>query len=672
MSIRYSSVDRTKELKFRKTKNPLSLGGSLILSPNEFDINRIFTESRNDRNNSLKIGKSQRAYPKKLPSLNKRLKNNKLFDILSKNSDLSTTANNAFSFEKDNNEKNNCNYLKTESNNDPKITNYFNILIQTNLTERTSVYNTQSSSITNFIKPIVKKEKFASPNISRFPNQRLYKKLDNKDNYYNSLKLIKEIKNNKNFDERKINVAYDSKYEDFVFDANKVINNYRYRENELKVPDNDKNDFISKNKKISIDNVLIELMQKENKKIKTRNENISKNIEEYGKIIEKDEENFENVSNRQRELYYKISDLVYKIREKKLDLMKLFYNYKTREKTLEDEIFKKIEQIESLRIYAKFVHKVLGGDEKLFEDDLIPDYENDQRPDTDTIIKKIYEKYGHLLKKSKLSFNSENNEDREKNKKAELKLSESEITEDIEVDLLEDPDLMIRKFKEIEDQILRIVQRKEIFNKYEMKEAEDNKRIMKDIKLRIEKLEKEYEMHKQAFIDYKIHEFDKNSEISEEDFCIMAKDLCKTINECFIHDNKIESNKKNDKINNVDILELNDDMIKCMNIMVKKESEINKLMEILESYEKYDVNLFNEIMNKRKYEVKIANHIEKRENFQKNEANKKKKVEGRINKIIIKMRKCEPPIYFQKKEKKVKVDVNEIIRNENEELLIYK
>ena len=159
MSIRYSSVDRTKELKFRKTKNPLSLGGSLILSPNEFDINRIFTESRNDRNNSLKIGKSQRTYPKKLPSLNKRLKNNKLFDILSKNSDLSTTANNAFSFEKDNNEKNNCNYLKTESNNDPKITNYFNILIQTNLTERTSVYNTQSSSITNFIKPIVKKEK---------------------------------------------------------------------------------------------------------------------------------------------------------------------------------------------------------------------------------------------------------------------------------------------------------------------------------------------------------------------------------------------------------------------------------------------------------------------------------------------------------------------------------
>ena len=667
MNTRYSSVDRTKELKYRKIKNPLFLGGSLILGNNDFDVNKIIT---NTRNNSIKVGRSQKTYPKKLPSLTKKIKNNKIFDILSKNSDLSTTANNAFSFEKENNEKSNYNYLKTESNNDPKITKYFNIIIHSNLTERTSIYNTQSSSITNFIKPIVKEKKLVSYNISRYPNERLYKKSDNKDNIYNSLKLIKEIKNNskndKNTNERINNLAYDSKYENIVFDADKIINNYKFRENELKVPDNGTSDFLSKNKEISINNVLIELIQNENKKIKTRNENINKNIKEYEKIIEKDEKNFDNISNKQRELYYKISDLLYMMRDKRVELIKLLYYYQTKAKTLEDEIFKKIEQIESLRIYAKFVHKVLGGDEKLFDGDLIPNYENDNRPETDIIVKKIYQKYGHLLKKNKISNISENN------KNPELKLSESEIMEDIDIDLLEDPDLMIRKFKELENQILRIVERKGLFNKYEIKEAEDNKQLLKDMKIRIEKLKKKYEKHKKALIDYKNNEFGKTSEISEEDFCIMANDLCKSINKYFINDKKNELKYKNNKTNNIDILELNDDITKCMKIMIKKENEINKLMEIIENFEKNDEKIFNELMNKRKYEVKMINQQKIRENLKNNEFFKKQKIEGRINKITIKLRKCEPPLYFQKKEEKVKIDENEIIQNENEELLTYK
>ena len=670
MNTRYSSVDRTKELKYKKIKNPLFLGGSLILGNNDFDINKIIT---NTRNNSIKVGNSQKTYPKKLPSLTKKIKNNKIFDILSKNSDLSTTANNAFSFEKENNEKSNYNYLKTESNNDPNITKYFNIIIHSNLTERTSIYNTQSSSITNFIKPVVKEKKLISCNISRYPNERLYKKSDNKDNIYNSLKLIKQIKNNskndKNMNERMNNLAYDSKYENIVFDADKIINNYKFRENELKVPDNGTSDFISKNKEISINNVLIELIQNENKKIKMRNENINKNIKEYEKIIEKDEKNFDNISNKQRELYYKISDLFYMMREKRVDLIKLLYYYQTKAKTLEDEIFKKIEQIESLRIYAKFVHKVLGGDEKLFDGDLIPNYENDNRPETDIIVKKIYEKYGHLLKKNKISNNSEN---KEKNKKLELKLSESEIMEDIDIDLLEDPDLMIRKFKELENQILRIVERKSLFNKYEIKEAEDNKQLLKDMKIRIEKLKKKYEKHKKALIDYKMNEFGKTSEISEEDFCIMANDLCKSINKYFINEIKNDSKYKNNKTNSIDILELNDDITKCMKVMIKKENEINKLIEIIENFEKNDEKIFNELMNKRKYEVKMINQQKIRENLKYNEFFKQQKIEGRINKITIKLRKCEPPIYFHKKEEKVKIDENEIIQNENEELLTYK
>ena len=341
------------------------------------------------------------------------------------------------------------------------------------------------------------------------------------------------------------NIAFDQKYEVEAFDANKLINNYKFKKNEiLSADDDDTNDFLSKNKKISINNVLINLIHKENQKFKDFSEKRSKNIQESQETIEKDKNDFENLSDKQRDLYFKLSDLCNKIHEKNIDLIKLLHYYRTKEKTLEDEIFKKIEQIESLRIYAKFVHKVLGGDDKLFEGDLIPNYENDNRPDINILIKKIYDIYGHLLKKHKLSINSNYSNDKEtkKSQKNELKLSDSQIDDDIEIDLLSDPDLMIRKFKEIENQILRIVEKTKMFNKYELKEADNNKEYIKDLKRRIKNLEIEYEKEKKALIDYKINELGKASEISEEDFCIMVKDLNKTIKD--FNEKSIKEEKK--------------------------------------------------------------------------------------------------------------------------------
>ena len=390
-------------------------------------------------------------------------------------------------------------------------------------------------------------------------------------------------------------------------------------------------------------------------------------------MINQNIKNLENLTFQQRELYFKISDLLNQILDKKADLIKLLYNYKTREKTLEDEIFKKIEQIESLRIYAKFVHKVLGGDEKLFEEELIPDYENDNRPNMDILLKKVYDKYGHLIKKPKLSssVNSIYSQDKEKNKinkDIKLKDLDNSNNEEIDFDLLTDPDLMIRKFKELEEKILRIVERKKMFNKYEIKEAEDNKQLLKEMKLRIIELQKEYDLSKKALIDYKINEFGKNSEMSEEDFCTMTDDLCRAINQLFNNGNKKDKNKK---VNNIDILELNDEIEKCMNIMIKKEGEMTSLYEKIKNIEKNDNQIFKEIMGKRKLEVKKKNQEKIRETLKNNELEKIHKAQERINKIIFQKRKCEPPLYFQKKEVKEKVDENQILQDENEELLIY-
>ena len=154
----------------------------------------------------------------------------------------------------------------------------------------------------------------------------------------------------------------------------------------------------------------------------------------------------------------------------------------------------------------------------------------------DILLKKVYDKYGHLIKKPKLSssVNSIYSQDKEKNKiNKDIKLTDlnNSNNEEIDFDLLSDPDLMIRKFKELEEKILRIVERKKMFNKYEIKEAEDNKQLLREMKSRIIELQKEYDLSKKALIDYKINEIGKKPEISEEDFCSMTDDLCKAIHQ---------------------------------------------------------------------------------------------------------------------------------------------
>ena len=686
MSNRYPSVDRRKEIKLRKNNNSKYYCGSIILEPNGFDINKFLSEARNI---SIKSNNSKKSYPKKLPSISKKLLNPQIFDIISKSTNLSTEGNNGFSFEKDNKEKSNFNYIKTDSNNDIKSKYYYNAVISSNLTERSSINNTAFSSESNFIKPIVIKENVSPTPLRNYPNERLYPRhsSENQITHSHFLKLIKEIKHNnlnmsnkklgavyKKLPIRKNKIAYDTKYENVVFDANDIINKFKYNEHKkkLKVSDNDMNEFISKNKQISKNNVLIELMLNENKKLKTENDIRKINIRKSAKIIEKDEKNFDQFTSKQRDIYFKLSDILNKIQEKNMDLMKLLYNYRTREKTLEDEIFKIIEQIESIRIYAKFIHKVLGGDINMFEGELIPDYENDNRPDINILINKVYKKYGNLIKNHKLSWStySNNSEPKENNytNSNDIKIEDKNNIEEIDIDLLDDPYIIIRKFKELEDKIIYLVKNREIFYKNKMKEDEENEEIINYMNHRVIELEKEYKVKKRELRDYKKDEFGTDTQDTlKEDLYVVANDLCNIIYECFNNDKK---NKK--KAFNIDILELNDEMKKCYDIMVSKEGLVNKFIEKINFYEKNDQKIFNEIMNQRKLENKKINQEKNRENIKNNELLKKNKADEKLNKIIIKKRKCEPPLYFEKKEIKYKVDINTIIKKENEELLKYK
>ena len=686
MSKRYASVDRSREIKSKREFNSIFPQRNLVLNINDFDISNIFNQTKP---NILRTLNPQKFKSKKLPIITKQITSSQLNDINSKTSELSTEVNNIFINEKENNEMDYI--LKTDANKDNNNDNYYKVIIHSDFRDKRTVNNNRINSenkknkqkINNPIKNLIQEEKnkIKYPPILR--SERLYPKINQDKNRINILKKIKSIrnrnlkmKNNKNllfpiqFKSSNDNIAYESKFRNIVFDANKVLNTHIEKDNEFNLKDNI-NTFISQNKELCLNNLLVKILKKENKNLKENFEIRSKNVENSVKTLSKDEKDFELYSTQQKKLYYKTNDLLNQIHTKNYVLYKLYYDLQTKSKVLEDEIFKMIEQIESLRIFAKFVTKVLGGNDKIFDGELIPSYENTSRPDIKILIKIIFEKYGNLLENRKLSVtkntNNTNNEiekDLNLNDINNNNSQDDETNEEVDIDILNDPHFMLWKFKDFEERILQFIEKNDIYAKYANKEYENYENIIKELKLRIVKLKKELEYSEKNLSDFKNMIFGKNFQENENKIYYgLIKDLCKDIYE---FDGRKYRNK------NLDIFELNDDISHSLNILTKKEREINKHINNLELYEKTDNKLFSEIMNTRKDDLKFLNQYKNKENLNIGDNAKTKKLHEKFYKIIIKSKKSEPPYYKLKKEEVIKEDKNEVINRENSELITYK
>ena len=151
MSKRYSSVDRSKEMRNKRLINSINPHRNLILRMDDFDINNVIEHTKKNILNTLnpKIIK-----PKKLPKIIKQITTSHLGEINSKTTDLSTEVNNAFLYEKENNEKNNI--LKTEANKDINQDNYYKIVINSDFRDKSSVNSSKLTSANKIINQIKK------------------------------------------------------------------------------------------------------------------------------------------------------------------------------------------------------------------------------------------------------------------------------------------------------------------------------------------------------------------------------------------------------------------------------------------------------------------------------------------------------------------------------------
>ena len=485
---------------------------------------------------------------------------------------------------------------------------------------------------------------FLKNNISKFPNNRTFKKTrSNIDNNYNKNPDLK-------INSEEMPFTYSKRYENTIFNHIRQINEYNYQKSlQIVPPENESYNFVVKRKLMTRKNILLNLLKSEQAKIHSNYKSYLERIKNNEKILEKDEKEFEDLKERQKNICKNFENLYSKIFQKNKELKEDEHENKYIIKENQDEIRRILHKIDKLRAFGYFVNEVLGGDIKRFEKKIIPEDKYEEEIDYPKISQETLNKYNYCLLNSQfddgnITYNKE--------------ILEQEKT------FIYEPEKMWFKFKEIENIIGRMVFTKEKI-KNDIKEMIEEKDYnLKDLKQRKEILEDDLNKYKENYEYEKIKFNEVNKRYNYEKFEMgeIIKDLYKYSSQSF---NRIVSSNLNFDMD--DTLDITKEIYR---IIKKTEIYIDGLILGLKKFQKEDSNIFDKILDNRKKYLKMV----KTQNI----LNQKMKEKfsfiyntENFNRIILKSRKTEAPYHKPKKIKKEEIDKSLIERIENEELLTY-
>ena len=488
-------------------------------------------------------------------------------------------------------------------------------------------------NIIKTIKEIKKREKYSSQiNIIEENNDKNDKIKEDYDYLYNN------TNNNKNND---IILAFDQKNENVVFEPIKILNDIKLQK-QLKLNPQEKslNGFNDQNKQLTINSILLKLMDIETKKLyKNYNYRLNK-ISNNKKTIEKNETSFEEYKETHKKACKRIDNLFVKIQKKNKELISENLNCKSDIKLVEDETKRILHQIEHLRIYGKFVNEVLGGNSTIFEKKIFPEQKYDEEIDIEKLSRTVINRYKCFYENK---------------------------YQDYEKSFIDEPEKMWYKFKEMEGIMVRNLYEKENL-KGEIKIIkEENNKNLKDLRQKHEKLQKENENLTDNY-NYelsKYNEIEKRYNYQKGEFDDLIKDFYIYIKNIFHKDIINDIKKAYNKINPTDCVK------EIYKIIREKEINIEMLMINIKNYEKNAPIIFGNILNNIKKQLKHLKQLTILKKKMNNKFKHNNNFENGKLKFVINSRKTEAPYHKPKKIIKEKVDekVNEDI--ENEELLKY-
>ena len=483
-------------------------------------------------------------------------------------------------------------------------------------------------------------------------NPRLYNPTQTEENF-NVMKKVKEIRElteknfraNDPFMRHKMRVAFDSRNSNIIFDARKQIDKFNRRQaGKLLDKVGSLQQFYRENKQIAINNVLIKLLKNESKKLNDLENEKSKKLED-GKLKEiNNEKNFEEYSLIQKYTVKEIDKTINVIQDKYRQLLIKARKIESKNLTLQDEIYKKLNQINDLKIYAQFTNKALNGP-KRFDQMILNtnDYNVNKNIPIDVIVNETINFYSFLFDEKNLG------------------------EEKTALELIEDPQNLIDEFHRIEKNIIKKLNKIENINKEKINNREEENNNINELKIQLAFFEKEYKVYNDNYKKL-LEEYSKFVALKarEDTFTIeLIKDLYENIiNNRDTNVTKLVFNKKNKmKI---------EDLIKELMIKIKtEERKINNYITNLENYEMNDPNTFIPVIYEYREELKKTKLIQAIHRIDQQLNEKNLLSQKKYDKVIIQSRKTAPPFRIVKKKVKKEDNLDKIRENEEMDLLFY-
>ena len=493
------------------------------------------------------------------------------------------------------------------------------------------------------------------------------------DENFNVFKAVKEIKKslqfpkiNNTFNSKKKNIktrnyypkksnnipiAYKDKYLNTVLESTEVINNYNLRKELEFETDNDLTSFPKKTKDVSLKNVLIKLINHETVKLSEKEDDLKTKNEKNQKLLITEIKEFNDFTEKQKQFCKNLEVLHENLIKQNEYLNKEFINYKINNKSLTDETQKILEQIESLRNYALFVHQALEKDYSLYEKSIFPDYQNEKIDEYEKNIEKVK---NFVLNNYRLFY--------DKQYKEQLKR---------ELKFLNNIELLFFKFSQIEGDIMRLIEEQYNINAEIKAERKKDKENIKYLK----------ERYDTALIEYNINDEklqieknfmtglnEKENELNSEYLELIAE-LFYSIADNFGRFNKNSFNTKylmKEKISRDNI----DTYLKeGKRILRETEEALNNVLLSIKSYQENDTKFFNKFMDNTKKKLKDEQIAMFKRKKMVNLIGKNNQILNKANKVPFIKRKTASPYHSPKKKEKNVINYDLIKKLEDEELI---
>ena len=444
--------------------------------------------------------------------------------------------------------------------------------------------------------------------------------------------LKAEIDKKKYFPVEKVEVINEAK--DIMNNMKKAMINEKkayqtfYSKNRI-----DLHTFVIQNRDICKKNYVIDLLRSESNKIKTKEKEIKKALEDANKIFLKDQVAFENFT-QNKKMQFRETDfhLDEAIRNNKL-LMEQIKKYNSEVHGTESEIERNIKGIIVYKSYADFIHKLLGKEKINVEVKSIKKTLQNKEKDLVHIIKYVIKQFKFLLDSNEIPVKTEE---------------------------INNPDLLTALFFSLEGSILQQMSvRDEIMKeRFKQKSLFDSELSSLQKKLSFDEknyniLLKEFELEKAGYIE-------DNYQTSIDE----ASHLIYEIND------KLNLSSLNSK----GVKKPLDQVIKdTFGKIHKIEEELNILfneMEKIQGDEKNPDETFKKIVEKVKLKNKAKKHQEGREALQKLEEEKNLKYLQRMNRYKVRGPIVYPPPWVLKR-KKGSFEKKKKVEDNFEEMLYY-